>query len=44
MKVHKIKVRDRTVSCDDLELVQGTQGVDAVGSTSTRNGRGSRSR
>ena len=29
MKVHKIKVRDRTVSCDDLELVQGTQG-DAV--------------
>lgn len=31
MKVHKIKVRDRTVSCDDLELVQGTQGVDAVG-------------
>lgn len=31
MKIHKIKVRDRTVSCDDLELVQGTQGVDAVG-------------
>lgn len=30
MKVHKIKVRDRAVSCDDLELVQGTQGVDAV--------------
>lgn len=31
MKIHKIKVRDRVVSCDDLELVQGSQGVDAVG-------------
>lgn len=30
MKIHKIRVRDRTVSCDSPDLVQGTQGVDAV--------------
>lgn len=30
MKIHKIRVRDRTVSCDATDLVQGTQGVDAV--------------
>lgn len=30
MKVHKIRVRDRAASCDSPDLVQGTQGVDAV--------------